>query len=259
MQRGRGLGALVVSGEAPAPAPAPAPSDTEDPAQLVREVVRRDWRWDSVDDRHLYLARLIRESGLALGPVFELLAGHADDCERATRILESLALAGSGAAREGLREYVREGEHWVDVLESVADAWPVEWWDDLAGVARARLTGGEPLLWRSEPWVRWGVEARRDSSAGRPSRARVVDVGPSSPRLLAVLGDAGASRGEKIRALRALAGRPPEPGLLPLVPDLAEANGELPLAGLTDAVRRLGVLAVPEARAWAVDGRRWLS
>ncbi|MFE7835711.1 hypothetical protein ACFU53_06480 [Streptomyces sp. NPDC057474] len=43
------------------------------------------------------------------------------------------------------------------------------------------------------------------------------------------------------------------------MPDLAEANGELPLPGLGVAALRLGPLAVPEARAWAVDGRSWLS
>lgn len=36
-------------------------------------------------------------------------------------------------------------------------------------------------------------------------------------------------------------------------------NGELPLPGLVSAVLRLGPLAVPEARAWAADGRPWLS
>lgn len=225
-------------------------------AELVYDVVRKDWRWDSVDDRHLYLARLIRELGLGLDPVFALLTGDADDCERATRMLELLALSGSAQAREALRAYVREGEHWVDVLESVADAWPVEWWDDLADVARARLTGEERLLWRCEPWVRWGMVG---SSPGRPELRRIDDAGTSIGRLLSVLADGGSARSEKVHALRVLAGRPPEPRLIPLVPDLADVNGELPLPGLMRAVERLGALAVPEARAWAVDERPWLS
>lgn len=249
LQRGRGLGALLASGEG---------QESAGAAESVYDVVRRDWRWDSVDDRHLYLARLVRELKLGLDPVFALLAGDADDCERATRMLELLALPGSGQAREALRAYVHEGEHWVDVLESVADAWPVEWWDDLADVARTRLTGEERLLWRCGPWVRWGM-AGETSSPGRPARPRVTDIGTSSGRLLSVLADGGSSRSDKVRALQVLAGRPPEPGLIPFVPGLADVNGELPLPGLPRAVERLGVLAVPEARAWVVDERPWLS
>ncbi|WP_200301554.1 hypothetical protein [Streptomyces adelaidensis] len=248
LQRGRGLGALRASREPPETSAAP-----------VYEVVRQDWRWDSqVDDRQLYLARLIRESGLAPDPVFALLAGDGDDCERATGMLELLALSGSAEAREGLREYVREGEHWGDVLESVAGVWPVEWWDDLAGVAHDRLGGDEPRLWRSEPWVRWRVGAGR-SGPVRPPRTHTIDVGPSSRRLLAVLADGGSAYGAKVQALRALAGRPPEPALIPLVPGLAEVNGEPPLPGLGAAVRRLGARALPQARAWAADGGQWLS
>ncbi|MFF6783035.1 hypothetical protein [Streptomyces sp. NPDC012510] len=247
LQRGRGLGALR------------APGELGTSAEPVAEVVRQDWRWDmTVDDRDLYLARLVRESGLGLEPVFALLAGDDDECERATGILELLALSGSVEAREGLRRYVREGEHWADVLESVAHAWPVEWWDDLAGVARERLGGDRPRLWRSEPWVRWRAGA--GANAPVPAhRTHTIDIGPSRSRLLAVLADGGSPRGAKRQALWALAGRPPEPALIPLVPDLAEANGELPLPGLGAAVLRLGPLAVPEARAWAVDGRPTLS
>lgn len=247
LQRGRGLGALRAL-DAP-----------EAAAAAVVEVVRRDWRWDTlVDDRALYLARLIRESGLAPDPVLALLAGDEDDCERATRMLELLALSGSVEAREALRAYVREGEHWTDVLESVADAWPVEWWDDLSGVARARLGGERPRLWRSAPWTRWRVGAETHPPV-RPRRPHPVDVGPSGTRVLEILADGGSARHTRIEALRSLAGRPPEPGLLPLVPGLAEVNGELPLPGLASAVLRLGPLAVPEARAWAADGRPWLS
>ena len=254
LQRGRGLGALQ------------ALDGPEASAAPVYEVVRQDWRWDTlVDDRALYLARLIRELGLALGPVLTLLAGDADDCERATRILELLALSGSAEAREALRAYVREGEHWTDVLESVADAWPVAWWDDLGDVARDRLGADRPVLSRSEPWVRWRVGAETRTAGaethtpGRPLRRHTIDMGPSSRRLLDILADDGSALHVRIEALRLLAGRPPDPSLIPLVPGLAEVNGELPLPGLGFAVLRLGPLAVPEARAWAASERSWLS
>ncbi|MFE0044259.1 hypothetical protein [Streptomyces albireticuli] len=245
LQRGRGAGALR------------ALDEPETAAGLVRDAVRRDWRWDSVDDRHLYLARLVHALSLPLDPLLGLLAGDEDECERATRVLELLALAGSAEARAALRAYVRDGEHWADVLESVADAWPVEWWDDLAEVARVRSAGEEPPAGDSEPWARWGTGAR--PAAPRRTGPHTVEVGPGDRRLLSVLADAGAADGAKAHALHTLAGRPPEPGLLPLVPGLGTADGERPLPWLGRAVERLGALAVPAARAWAVDGREWLS
>ncbi|WP_146259300.1 hypothetical protein [Streptomyces tateyamensis] len=246
LQRGRGLGAVSATGDPTA-------------GRLVDDCVRRDCRWDSqVDERHLYLARLIRDLELSLEPLFALLAGDEDDCERATRVLELLALSGSVEARQVLRSYVCEGEHWVDVLESVADCWPVEWWDDLAGVARSRPTGDESLLWRSEPWVRWQLGPGSAVPCGdRPGVG--VEPGLSTRQLLEVLADPGAADRAKVRALHSLAGRPPEPGLIPMVPSLLTADGERPLPLLSRAVGPLGALAVPAAREWVTDTRRWLS
>lgn len=247
LQRGRGLGALRATGD-----PATA-------GELVYDQVRQDWRWDSVDDRSLYLARLIQGLGLTLDPVVALLAGDEDDCERATRVLELLAVSGSAEARGALRAYIREGEHWVDVLESVAGSWPTEWWDDLAGVARARLSGEEPRLWRSEPWVRWGM-GYGTSARARPQRVHTVELGPSRRQLLSVLADADTDDDDKAQALHTLSGRPPEPDLIPLVPSLGTVDGRWPLPWLGRTVERLGALAVPAARrAWAADERDWLS
>ncbi|MER7753996.1 hypothetical protein [Kitasatospora sp. NPDC097643] len=121
LQRGRGLGARM------------AAEDPASAAELVYGCIRWEWRWDrQVDDRALYLARLVRDLELPLGPVVELLAGDEGACDRATRVLELLALGGSGEAREALRAYVRDGgERRAEVLESVALVWPVEWWGDL--------------------------------------------------------------------------------------------------------------------------------
>lgn len=46
-------------------------------------------------------------------------------------------------------------------------------------------------------------------------------------------------------------------GLIPLVPLLG--NGQRPLPFLWRTVDRLGVLAVPAARTWALDEREWLA
>ncbi|MER8105076.1 hypothetical protein [Kitasatospora sp. NPDC094016] len=102
LQRGRGLGAQM------------AAEDPASAAELVYGCIRWDWRWDrQVDDRHLYLARLVRDLELPVGPVVELLSGDEDTCLRATGVLELLALAGSAEAREALRAHVREDEHLV--------------------------------------------------------------------------------------------------------------------------------------------------
>ncbi|MFI9323014.1 hypothetical protein ACIGXI_24995 [Kitasatospora aureofaciens] len=91
LQRGRGLGALMAA---------------EDPgaaAELVYGCVRWEWRWDPrVDERGRYLARLIRDLELPLGPVVDVLSGTEEARARAVRVLELLAVGGSTEAREAL-------------------------------------------------------------------------------------------------------------------------------------------------------------
>ncbi|MFJ9691949.1 hypothetical protein [Kitasatospora sp. NPDC101183] len=100
VQRGRGLGALM------------AAEDLAAAAGVVYECIRRDWRWDTqTDDRYLYLARLIRDLELPLGPVVELLAaGDEDTRYRAGSVLELLVLGGSEEARAALPGFVPEEE-----------------------------------------------------------------------------------------------------------------------------------------------------
>ncbi|MFD0347054.1 hypothetical protein ACFQ0M_15425 [Kitasatospora aburaviensis] len=68
-----------------------------------------------------------------------------------------------------------------------------------------------------------------------------------------------AELGRWPEAVRVLAGREPEPELLPLVPSLSPAEGEYPLPLLPRAVLKLGVAAVPAAREWAAAGEPWLA
>ncbi|MFG2623248.1 hypothetical protein ACGFXC_37145 [Streptomyces sp. NPDC048507] len=243
LQRGRGLGAERAWCDPGAAAP------------FAYDGIRRDWRWDSqTDTRYLYQARLIRDLKLSLTPVVDQLAGDEEECSRAADVLEVLALAGSDEAREGLRTYIREGEYWVSVLESVADGWPAEWWEDLGDVARARIGGEEDLPWSFEPWSRCGIEVKDHRFPPRPSLG-----GLSDKKLLALLAADGTDFNTKIDALRALAGREPAGGLIPLVPLLGTPDGRRSLPVLRRVVERLGVLAVPAARGWAVDGREWLA
>lgn len=242
LRRGRGLGAVR------------ALQDPAGSAGFVYDGILRDWRWDGVDDRSLYLARLIQDLELPLAPVVDQLAGDKDACLRACEVLELLALAGSEEAREGLREYVRTGGHWVCVLESIADVWPPEWWEDLGDVARLRI-GAEPELpWFAEPWTRFGIDVR-----GRPATPRQSLAGLGTAELLALLAEDRTRDETTFDALRALNGREPAEGLIPLVPSLGTVDGRRPLPLITRAVERLGALALLAARDWARSDRPWLA
>ncbi|MFJ8567764.1 hypothetical protein [Streptomyces sp. NPDC093514] len=243
LQRGRGLGAIR------------AGQDPYGAAAFVYDGIRLDWKWDGqTDSRDLYQARLIRDLELSPTPVVDQLAGGEEEWSRAVDVLELLAVAGSEEAREGLRAYVREGERWARVLESVADRWPAEWWEDLGEVARARIGAEEELPWSFEPWSRFGIEVPGRRFPPRPSLGELGDE-----ELLALLAAGGTEFNTKIDALRALAGREPAEALVPLVPLLGTADGRRPLPLLRRAVGRLGALAVPAARGWAVDEREWLA
>ncbi|MFI1224164.1 MULTISPECIES: hypothetical protein [unclassified Streptomyces] len=242
LQRGRGLGATR------------ALQDPRGSAVFVYDAIRRDWRWDGTDDRSLYLARLVRDLELPTTPVVEMLTGDEEACLRVCEVLELLALAGSDEARKGLRAYVRNGEHWVPVLESVAASWPPQWWEDLRGVALARIRAETELPYFLEPWTRFGIATR-----GRPHTPRPSLAGLTTAELLALLAAPSTEDTTRFDALRALNGREPAEGLLPLVPSLGTPDGRRPLPLLRRAVGRLGALAVPAAHAWARDDRPWLA
>ncbi|MFA7765129.1 hypothetical protein [Streptomyces sp. NRRL S-448] len=242
LQRGRGLGAVRALQDPAAAAP------------FVYDGIRRDWRWDGIDERSLYLARLVRDLELSPTPVVEQLAGDEYACLRATRVLELLALSGSAEARDGLRTHIREGEHWADVLESVADRWPADWWADLGEVARARVGGQAEPPWSREPWIRFGIGTR--DVPGWPRRG--LDD-HSDEELLSLLADVRGSDRARADALRELADRPATEELIPLVPLFGASAGGRPLAPLRRAVERLGARAVPAARGWAADDREWLA
>ncbi|KJS54457.1 hypothetical protein VM98_18955 [Streptomyces rubellomurinus subsp. indigoferus] len=199
LQRGRGEGALR------------ATADPAEAADLVHACVRHDWVWDIlVDERALYLARLLRDLELSLDPVVEVLtAGDEYHHDRAAEILRLLARGGSEEAQEVVRLHVRAEEPYPPV--------------------------------RKKPQ--------------QPNPLADLD----NPRLLALLADPGVPEDEKIEVLRVLRRRDPDPGLVPLVPSLATADGLRPLVLLGDHIRGLGALAVPAARDWAASGTRWLA
>ncbi|MFF0292503.1 hypothetical protein ACFYST_02015 [Kitasatospora sp. NPDC004614] len=250
LERGRGAGWLR------------AKDDREAGAAALLDCLRRDTRYDSSDDRHDYHAQLVGELALPIDLLRQQVEG-ADQgaCERAYEILAALALTGSVAAREVLRRYVRQGECWQDVLDTLADRWPVPWWDDLAEDAVRRLGGDEPEYPSSEPWLRWR-ELMPERPQRRPGR-HVHSLAASNTRLLALLADGGSSLSERVAAVCALADRPPVSEILPLVPGLFTAEpaflGDRALPRLGRVVERLGTAAVEDARAWARSPRPWLA
>ncbi|MFC7481514.1 hypothetical protein ACFQX7_17765 [Luedemannella flava] len=211
-----------------------------------------------VDERAVYLARLVRDLSMPVPPLVDLLNDVTDDdpdngFENTLDVLEVLGRAGDEHAIDGLRRYVREGPHWLDVLHTIARDWPRDLWDDLLPVAHSRLTPDDDgPLWRGRPWVDWAVVDETIAARAaafrplprpeRPFRERPIED------VFALMADGDADR--RRAALFELNRRGPQPGLLAVVDALPmrELGGSLGLA-----VERLGALAVPHLRAWAAS------
>ncbi|MEV0398257.1 hypothetical protein [Polymorphospora rubra] len=232
-----------------------------DPAapDLIAHCLRRDHRWDwQVDDRAVYLARLVRDLEMPVEPIADRLFtapaepdDHDNEFENTLEVLEALGRAGASGVVDGLRRYIRDGERWLDVLEEVAASWPSEWWEDLyPGVAGRLASAAHQPLWRSPPWTAWAARDARIAAwidaARRPVPPRPF-ADQSTATLLARLREPvhGPDRKAILRELRR---RPPEPALLELVDDLLADD---PGPALPAAIRQLGPAALPAARDWA--------
>ncbi|WP_436789877.1 hypothetical protein [Yinghuangia sp. YIM S10712] len=167
LQRGHGRGALRATAE---------------DAGLVFDCVAHDRRVDwQVEQRAVYFARLIRDLGLPVRPLADILHAHdaadvPDDGTRAAGdpyenddfavfclaldILSALGSSGSAEAVRVLRDFVHSGERWIEALEDIAADWPRDLWDDLADVARARAGEIAPgaVFATMSPWREWRSE-----------------------------------------------------------------------------------------------------
>ncbi|MFI5909455.1 hypothetical protein [Dactylosporangium sp. NPDC051541] len=184
LQRGLGRGA-VRAGQDPA-----AP-------ELIYACIRRDHRWLPLDDRGVYLARLVRDLDLPVGPIVARLFTATDETGEFTHVLrvaEALARSGSEPMVESLRRYVQIGHYWREALTAIAAGgrrWPTaslptaslptaslptrpvsletpaNWWDDLLTVAADRLAcSGRPLhLPPGPPWGDWAARDERIQAA----------------------------------------------------------------------------------------------
>lgn len=222
LQRGLGRGAIRAATEAGA-------------VEAVFRCLERDQRWDTqVEDRAVYLARLVRDLGIPVRRLLDLLGdppggdyrrdgedygrdgdgdgrdGDGDDGDDYRReetfrnvlaVVESLGIAGDGEAVDGLRRYVAEGPRWVDVLEGIAAAWPRECWDDLLPVVRVRLAADPAVnVWNERPWTDW---AAADEVVG--ARFAVWEAGCEASRVRGAPHRAAADRlaGEPVERLLA--------------------------------------------------------
>jgi hypothetical protein len=236
--------------------------------ELVFDCVGRDYRWDrQVDERTVYLIRLVFDLELTIDPILEQVwrAGRntEDDSNRfgqGVDVLAALARMHAAAAPDALRQYVREGERWVDVLQTVADTWPSEWWDDLAPVVagRAADTSPEEVFTGQEPWLRWaGRDRRIDMVIQRAQPASPWQCpsltlrGAPVTALLSLLADQGAPAERLSAVLHEFARhRDPEPRLLDITDHLA-ARPDVIRIGLFHALENLGPQTVRHARQWA--------
>ncbi|MCU7731157.1 hypothetical protein ODJ79_46235 [Actinoplanes sp. KI2] len=243
-----------------------------DPAgpELVADCLRRDYRWDrGVDEREIYLARLVRDLRMPIEQVSAVLFGApARDADRdhafatVLGVLEVLGRAGVDGAAEEVRRYIAEGDRWLEALDTVAGLWPPERWDGLYPVVLGRLDEAvrEDAVWRGLPWSRWADHDPRIAAAIRAVEARARPVvrrfsDESDAVLLAILAEP-ARAGDWDPALRELNRRPPDPHLIDLVDSMLAGSREAVLQSsvpLGMALDRLGPHAVPVARRWTAD------
>ena len=237
--------------------------------ELVVDCVRRDYRWDrQVDERTVYLARLVVDVGLSVDPIVEQLwrtglnTGYdGNRFGQSVEVLAALARTHVVAAADALRRYVSEGERWIEVVETIADTWPGEWWDDLAPIVAGRAANALPeeeVFAGREPWSRWAGSDRRIDALlqrARPSVAwrcpslRYRDVPVAG--LLSLLADPDASPEALSAVLHEFARhRDPERRLLDVADRLA-ARPDARSIGLVHALVKLGPQTVRLARQWA--------
>ncbi|WP_329258489.1 HEAT repeat domain-containing protein [Actinoallomurus sp. NBC_01490] len=252
LQRGRGCAARRAAG-------------TPGTGELVYDCVFHDPRWDTLEDRGLYYARLICDLELGLGPLVAHLfdpVDHDDPDEDRTNltvdVLARLVRLGRLEAAVPLRRYAREGGNWYAALAELVELDDPTLAEGLDEVAAARCDDHE-LAWLcgvdGAVTRKWAARHPRIAAARRP------EVRPHEPRAalsgrtdddLAAL---ARGHGEEVTAAILELGRRRSP----LVLDLAE---ELLPGGAHDgplcrAVRDLGARALPRAREWTAECRSY--
>jgi hypothetical protein len=252
LQRGRGCAARRAAG-------------TPGTSELVYDCVRRDPRWDALEARGLYYARLLIDLELGLAPITGHLfdpQDHADTDEDRTNlaidVLACLVRLGRHEAAPPLRRYTYEGWNWYTALQRFVEIDDPALAEGLDEVAAARCDDGE-LAWlcgANGAVTRLWAERHSRIAAARRSEARPHEPRPRfAQRADADLAAVARAHGDGATAAILELGRRRSP----LVLDLAE---ELLPAGdydgpLCRAVRDLGSGALARARTWATEQRSY--
>jgi hypothetical protein len=246
LQRGRGCAARRAAG-------------TPGTGELVYDCVFHDPRWDTLEDRGLYYARLICDLELGVGP----LAGHLfdpvdhtdtdeDRTNLAVDVLAHLVRLGRLEAAPLLRRYAREGLNWYAALAELVELDDPTLAEGLDEVAAARCDDQE-LAWLcgvdGAVTRKWAERHPRIAAARRP------DIRAHEPR--AALADrtdddlAALARGhgDDVTAAILELGRRRSPVVLDLAEELLPGGAHD--GPLCRAVRDLGAGALPRAREWA--------
>ncbi|MEV8512015.1 hypothetical protein [Dactylosporangium sp. NPDC051484] len=179
LQRGLGRGAVRAGRDPAAP-------------ELVYACIRRDHRWLPLDERGVYLARLVRDLELPTGPIVARLFTATDETgefSHVLRVAEALGRAGSEGVVESLRRYVHIGPYWREALAVIAHAWPANWWDDLLPAAADRLACAQSPLYlpSGPPWSDWAARDERVRAALSAGLSADPEAGPEAVRGLGEL------------------------------------------------------------------------
>lgn len=252
LQRGRGCAARTA-------AAVPGSGD------LVYDCVRRDPRWDALESRGLYYARLIRDLELDVDPITAHLFDPADrsdtDEDRtdlAIDVLARLVRLGRREAGPPLRRYAVEGGNWYTALQALVELDDPLLAEGLEEVAVTRcddtqlawLCGVDGAVTRM-----WARRRPRIAAARRPG-LRAPERRPALTRRSdADLAALARGRSKDATAAILELGRRRSPLVLDLVEELLPRGGHD--GPLCRAVRDLGPLAVARARVWTAEQRSY--
>jgi hypothetical protein len=248
LQRGRGCAARRAAG-------------TPGTGELVYDCVFHDPRWDTLEDRGLYYARLICDLELGVGPFVGHLFDPVDQTDTdedrtnlAVDVLAHLVRLGRLEAAPPLRRYAREGLNWYAALAELVELDDPTLAEGLDEVAAARCDDQE-LAWLcgvdGAVTREWAERHPRIAAARRP------EIRSHEPRAaLAVrcrtdddLAALARGHGGDVTAAILELGRRRSPVVLDLAEELLPGGAHD--GPLCRAVRDLGAVALPRAREWA--------
>ena len=251
LERGRGIAVFRAA-------------DQPGAGDVIYRCVVEDSRWDrQVEERDLYLARLIGGLGLSLTPLEENLyrAPDAEDIWLTLGVLGTLPFVGRADAADMLQRYAVEGQHWVDAMEAISSIGSWKVYGNLDNLAD-RVVGGHTdaelaeAAAAVEPWLTFARTQPRiaalinDLGIRRAGRSPQPDPGlERGERVDLVKRVLGTQRRERYDALMEL-GRSGDLRLLDLAADPALRNSLGWTPGMWPALDLLGDLAVPAARQW---------